>query len=120
MKNNMNIFMGKLVIISLLVLTSLPVLSETSPASSVRFTVNGLVCAFCAQGIEKRLKKIPEVSEVYVNLADKIVMVDPKQGKTLDTVLISAEIKDSGYDVTKIEMVSESVADVRKVMESKP
>ena len=31
-----------------------------SAATTIEMTVNGLVCAFCAQGIEKKLRKICE------------------------------------------------------------
>jgi hypothetical protein len=36
-----------------------------------------MVCAFCAQGIEKRLTKMPETGPLYINLAQKVVAVEP-------------------------------------------
>ena len=39
-------------------------LAATSTAATIEMTVNGLVCAFCAQGIEKKLKKFPATAEV--------------------------------------------------------
>ncbi|MEN9539381.1 MAG: hypothetical protein RLZZ126_1616 [Pseudomonadota bacterium] len=71
-----------------------------------RFTVNGMVCAFCAQGIEKTLTKMPETRAVYVNLARKVVAVEAKDGQKLDLKRISAGIVDAGYDVVKAETVS--------------
>lgn len=47
--------MKKLFIAIVLAALSLPALATTS----IKATVNGMVCAFCAQGIEKRLSKIP-------------------------------------------------------------
>jgi copper chaperone CopZ len=82
-------------------------------ATTVKATVNGMVCAFCAQGIEKRLSKLPATQAVYVDLKKKIVAVEAKEGQTLDAKLITAEITDAGYDVTKLETVEQSVADIK-------
>jgi copper chaperone CopZ len=82
-------------------------------ATSVKATVNGMVCAFCAQGIEKRLSELPESKAVYVDLKRKIVAVEAKEGQTLDNKAITAEITDAGYDVVKLETVEQSVAEIK-------
>jgi len=76
-------------------------------------TVNGMVCSFCAQGIEKRLSKMGATKDVLVDLKKKTVAVEAKDGQALDAKAISAEIVDAGYDVVKIEPVSQSVAEIR-------
>ncbi len=70
-----------------------------------KVTVNGMVCAFCAQGIEKTISKMPQTKAVYVNLDKKIVAVEPKEGQKLDMAKIKAGIVDAGYDVVKTETV---------------
>jgi copper chaperone CopZ len=82
-------------------------------ATSIKATVNGMVCAFCAQGIEKRLSKLPATQAVYVDLKQKIVAVEAKAGQTLDGKAITAEITDAGYDVTNLETVEKSVAEIK-------
>ena len=82
-------------------------------ANSIKVTVNGMVCSFCAQGIEKRLSKMGATKDVLVDLKKKTVAVEAKDGQTLDAKAISAEIVDAGYDVVKIEPVSQSVAEIR-------
>jgi len=72
-----------------------------------------MVCSFCAQGIEKRLSKMGATKDVLVDLKKKTVAVEAKDGQTLDAKAISAEIVDAGYDVVKIEPVSQSVAEIR-------
>ena len=89
------------------------IFSAVQAATSVKVRVNGMVCAFCAQGIEKRLSKLPATQSVFVDLKQKIVAVEAKEGQTLDTKTISAEIVDAGYDVVNIETVSQSVADIQ-------
>jgi len=88
-------------------------------ATSVKATVNGMVCAFCAQGIEKRLSKLPAAKAVYVDLKEKVVAVEAKDGQTLDAKSITAEITDAGYDVVKLETLEQSVADIRAGMKTK-
>ena len=88
-------------------------------ATSVKATVNGMVCAFCAQGIEKRLSKLPAAQAVYVDLKQKVVVVQAKDGQTLDGATITAEIVDAGYDVTKLETVAQSVDEIKAAMKAK-
>jgi mercuric ion binding protein len=85
-------------------------------ATTTKITVNGMVCAFCAQGIEKRLSKLPETKAVFVDLKQKTVAVEAKEGKTLDEKKLKAEITDAGYDVVKMEATSASVADITAEM----
>lgn len=87
--------------------------AAASAGETMKATVNGMVCAFCAQGIEKRLQKMPATKAVFVDLKKKIVAVEAKDGQKLDGKAITAEITDAGYDVVKLEPVAGSVADVR-------
>jgi copper chaperone CopZ len=81
--------------------------------TSVKATVNGMVCAFCAQGIEKRLTKMPATQSVYVDLQKKIVAVQAKPGQKLDEKAITTEITDAGYDVVKMETLALSLNDIK-------
>lgn len=82
-------------------------------AESVKATVNGMVCAFCAQGIEKRLSQMPAAQAVFVDLKRRIVAVQAKPGQALDNKAITAEITDAGYEVTKLETVPQSVEQIK-------
>lgn len=96
------------------IVLSVAVLSlSAQAATTTKLTVNGMVCAFCAQGIEKKLTAMPQTQAVYVNLGDKIVAVEAKEGQTIDVDQVRAEVKDAGYDVVRVETVSESVEALR-------
>jgi copper chaperone CopZ len=95
------------------------IFSSALATESVKATVNGMVCAFCAQGIEANLSKLPAAKAVFVDLKKKIVAVEAREGQKLDSKTISAEIKDAGYDVVKLETVQQSVADIRAATEAK-
>lgn len=88
-------------------------------AESVKATVNGMVCSFCAQGIEKTLLKMPQTKAVFVDLKKKVVAVEAKDGQTLDSKMIAAEIKEAGYDVVKLETVALSVEDIKAATKAK-
>jgi len=65
--------------------------------------VNGMVCGFCAQGIEKKFHAEPSVDQVKVSLNDKLVRLTLKDGKTLDDATIRKVLTDAGYSVQKIQ-----------------
>ncbi len=81
--------------------------------NSVKATVNGMVCALCAQGIEKRITKMESTKAVFVDLKRRTVVVEARDGMTLDTQAIAAEITDSGYDVVKLEPIQKSVEEFK-------
>lgn len=72
-------------------------------AETAKTTVNGLVCSFCAVGIEKAFGKVDAVEHVKVDLDAKLVTIHIKDGRTLDDADIQQVIKDAGYDAVKIE-----------------
>jgi copper chaperone CopZ len=88
-------------------------------AETAKLSVNGMVCAFCAQGIEKRLSALPATRALYVNLDQKLVAVEAKEGQSLDLAKITAEITDAGYAVVKTEKVTQTVAQIRADMKAK-
>jgi mercuric ion binding protein len=92
---------------SLIALTLAAMAAASFAATSVNVTVNGMVCAFCVQGIEKRLSKLSATQAVHVDLKQKVVVVEAKDGQTLDAKAITAEFIDAGYDVTKLEPVAQ-------------
>jgi mercuric ion binding protein len=101
--------MTKAIITLAFVLAALPSLAATS----VKATVNGMVCAFCAQGIEKRITAMPATKAVYVDLKKKTVAIEAKEGQTLDENAIKSEIVDAGYDVVRLETVQKSVEEIK-------
>lgn len=81
--------------------------ANTASAATAKVTVNGMVCAFCAQGITKKLST-PEVDKVDVDLDKKLVAVAFKPEKNLTDEQLTAAIKDAGYTVVKIEREQEA------------
>jgi copper chaperone CopZ len=71
-------------------------------AETIHTTVNGMVCAFCATGIEKTFRKQSEVASVKVDLPSKQVTIRTKPGKTLSDAKVKEIVTYSGYTMGKI------------------
>jgi mercuric ion binding protein len=80
---------------------------------TIKAEVNGMVCAFCAQGIEKKMRSLTQTQDVYVDLKNKVVAVQLKDGQKLSLDTVKDLIKDAGYDVTRIETVGDSAQQIR-------
>lgn len=77
-------------------------LSAAVSADTIKVTVNGMVCGFCATGIEKTFKAQPEVKTVDVDLENKLVTIQTKQGKTLEDSKIKKLLGNAGYSVVAV------------------
>ena len=86
----------------LLTLAIVAGLSGSACAETITTNVNGMVCAFCATGIEKTFRKQPEVATVKVDLPKKRVVITTKPGKTLSDAKIKEVVTYSGYSMGKI------------------
>jgi copper chaperone CopZ len=76
-----------------------------------KIEVLGMVCAFCAQGIEKNFKATDNVEDVFVSLENYFVAIESKDG--LDNEFITKVINNAGYDVQKIEIFPSTVNQIR-------
>jgi copper chaperone CopZ len=88
-------------------------LASISTAATIEMTVNGLVCAFCAQGIEKKLKKFPATTDVVVSLEQRLVAVALKDGQDVSDEDLRKALQDAGYTVKVITRTETPIADVR-------
>jgi copper chaperone CopZ len=77
-------------------------LSAAVSADTIRATVNGMVCGFCATGIEKTFRAQPEIKAVDVDLENKLVIIHTKQGQIIDDAKIKKLLGNSGYSVVRI------------------
>ncbi len=97
-----------------LLLSSMTVIADLTPTANVVFEttekkilvktvyVNGLVCDFCAQSLEKVLRKDPAIHNVSIDLKTKTVVIYLSKGASLTDKKISQYINDAGYAVDSI------------------
>jgi copper chaperone CopZ len=99
--------------IKLLLIALLLSLSSIASANTIEMEVNGLVCGFCAQGIEKTLRSLPATEGVFVSLAHRLVAVKLKEGADIEDATLRKALKDSGYTVVEIQRTQHSLDELR-------
>lgn len=72
----------------------------------IKINVNGMVCDFCAQSIEKVFMKRDEVKGINVNLENQKVIIYLKKGTNIKNKVISIIFEDAGYTIEKIKRIS--------------
>lgn len=89
------------------------VVASAAEARSVEMEVNGLVCAFCAQGIQKAIRKLPATQDVFVNLEHRIVAVQLKEGQDIPDETLRTAVTDAGYSTVGIQRSDETLDTIR-------
>jgi cation transport ATPase len=120
-----NVIWNKLAAFSAsMLLSGVVILLTTSSAFAAQQTIqvelDGLVCAFCAQGVEKKMKAQAATDKVFVSLNKKVTLVALKEGQDISDETIKSEITNAGYVVKGISRTSESFDQLRaKIKASK-
>ena len=65
-------------------------------------TVEGMVCDFCAQAIERVFMKREEVAGITINLDDQNVIIALKSEKDIENTTIEELFLNAGYNVQTI------------------
>ncbi len=95
-------------------------LPASARAMTIEMDVNGLVCAFCAQGITKTLRGFPATADVVVSLEKKLVAVSTKDGQDIPDDELKRALTNAGYEVKAIHRESETLDEVRARLKAKP
>lgn len=88
--------------------------SATWAVTTLKAEVNGMVCAFCAKGIEKKLNALPQKQSAYVDLKSRMVALQLKEGQDVSDEGFIKIIQDAGYSVSKLERVGETVEAIKQ------
>jgi len=65
--------------------------------------VDGMACAFCAYGIEKKFTKMDGVESVDINLQKGLVQVKTRADKTFTETELKTLIHDSGFTLKSLQ-----------------
>jgi copper chaperone CopZ len=65
-----------------------------------------MVCSFCAQGIERNLRRLSLTQAVSVDLKQHRVRINVKPGAVVDDQQIRKAIRDSSFDVRDIRTIN--------------
>jgi copper chaperone CopZ len=78
-------------------------MSKPSFAGTLLVEVSGMVCGFCARGIETILQKEDSVQNIRVDLTKRLVTIEEKPGANVSDERATEIIQSAGYHVKKIE-----------------
>jgi copper chaperone CopZ len=87
-------------------------------AATIEMTVNGLVCGFCAQGIEKTLRRNAATDDVFVSLENRLVAVATKPDADIPDDVLRKALQDAGYDVKAIARTDRPLQSLREQMKA--
>ncbi|CAN1530705.1 CopZ Copper chaperone [Methylophilaceae bacterium] len=98
----------------LFVIAVLAIFTNTAfAATSIHAEVKGMVCAFCAKGINKKLRELDASQDVWVDLKNRMVVVELKDQKTISLEAFTKLIKDAGYDVASVEYIDKTLVEIK-------
>jgi mercuric ion binding protein len=93
--------------------------SGSASAATIELTVNGLVCGFCAQGIEKTLRRNAATDDVFVSLENRLVAIATKPETDIADDVLRKALKDAGYDVKAIARTERSLQSLREQLKAR-
>jgi copper chaperone CopZ len=99
---------------SLCIAFALVLTSVAANAATIEMKVYGLVCGFCAQGIEKTLRKNPATQDVVVSLEHKLVAIATRDGADISDEELIKALTDAGYDVKGISRTQRTMPEIRQ------
>jgi copper chaperone CopZ len=106
-------------LIKVLISITLLSLGNSALAATIEMQVNGLVCGFCAQGIEKTLRKNPATADVFVSLEDRLVAIATKDQLDIADSVLRKALTDAGYTVKAITRTDNSLMAIRTRIKEK-
>lgn len=104
----------------IIVLLVIALAAGAARADTIEMKVYGLVCGFCAQGIDKTLRKNPATADVFVSLENQLVAVATRPGQDIGDAELKKALTDSGYDVKAITRSQRSLEDIRATLGKHP
>lgn len=90
--------------------------AASASAATIEMKVHGLVCGFCAQGIEKILRENPATDGVVVSLENNLVAVSTRQGTDISDAELTRAITEAGYSVKGITRTDRTLEQVKATL----
>jgi copper chaperone CopZ len=110
---HMKDFLRTVMAVALLAAAGAVAAAKPAPAT-IEMDVDGLVCAFCAQGIEKKLRKQEATADVLVSLEHKLVAVALKPGQDIGDKVLDEVLTEAGYSLRGVRRTGRSLDEIRE------
>jgi mercuric ion binding protein len=73
--------------------------------ASLTLKVDGMVCPFCAYGLEKRLRELSALDETLIQVSDGLVQIRVKEGEQLTDEAVADAVKRAGFTLREIRRI---------------
>jgi len=93
---------------------ALPVQAAPDRVMTLKANVDGMVCAFCAQGLLAHFRRHEAISNIHVDLTRKLVILEERQGKSISDAEVKDAITRAGFDPGDIKRVTTPFEEVRR------
>ena len=74
---------------------------------TVHLMVDGMVCPFCAYGLEKRLRNLAAVDSLIVRISDGLVQIREKEGALLTHAVVQREVERAGFTLREMKRIDQ-------------
>lgn len=91
-----------------------PLAAAPDREMTVKIGVDGMVCAFCAQGLLAHFRRHEAVRDIHVDLDRKLVILAERKGKSITDKEINDAVKRAGFDPGDVRRVATPFEEVRK------
>lgn len=81
---------------------------------TLKASVDGMVCAFCAQGLLAHFRNHDAVSDIHVSLSRKLVILEERKGKSITDKEVQEAVTRAGFDAGSIKRVATPFEEVKK------
>lgn len=111
----------RIVLLSAFLATSPNAIAENGGPTggrTIEMRVDGLVCAFCAQGVSKKLAAQPSIEDVFVDLERGLVAVALRTGLDINDETLRETLTAAGYSLRQVERRTESLTELRARLEA--
>ena len=94
---------GRVLSVLAIVLATMP---APAHADAMRYEVrvDGLACPFCAYGLERKLRELPGVSTVAVELRTGTARFDVAEGRVVTPAAVRSAVGEAGFSVGEIRL----------------
>ncbi len=95
-------------------LTALSAKAAPDRVMTIKASVDGMVCAFCAQGLTAHFRNHDAISNIHVSLGRNLVILEERKGKSISDEEIAKAVERAGFDApNNINRVATPFDDVK-------
>lgn len=93
----------------LIIMVSVPLFSQEATkapikaqGNQIQAEIDGLSCPFCAYGLEKKLKALPAINKLDIDINKGLIQIYLKDGQKVDKKEINTKVTEAGFTLRKL------------------